>query len=140
MKPVAQLKDEARAHEQAERWEQAIMAYDEVLRSARSGEARPPLYNRIGDLYVRLGRPMDAVDCYEKAADHYAEAGLYNNAIAFCNKALRYGPNRLELLRKLGQLCAAQGFFTEARRSYVEYAGRQLKNGELNDAFTALEE
>ncbi len=140
MKAVAKLKDEARKNEQAEEWEQAIAAYDEVLRITDSAEAELPLYNRIGDLYVRLGKPADAVTYYERAADHYAEAGLYNNAIALCNKALRYVPNRLELLRKLGQFSAAQGFLIDARRWYLEYAERQLKNGALDEAFTALED
>ncbi|MGH7460793.1 MAG: tetratricopeptide repeat protein, partial [Longimicrobiales bacterium] len=140
MKSVAKLKDEARKNEQAEEWEQAIEAYDEVLRVTDNAEAELPLYNRIGDLYVRMGRPADAVAYYERAADHYAEAGLYNNAIALCNKALRYVPNRLELLRKLGQFSGAQGFLTDARRWYLEYAERQMKNGELDDAFTALED
>ncbi|MGH7470747.1 MAG: tetratricopeptide repeat protein, partial [Longimicrobiales bacterium] len=140
MKAVAKLKDEARKFEQSEQWESAIQAYIEVLRITDNAESELPLYNRVGDLYVRMGRPLDAVTYYEQAADHYAEAGLYNNAIALCNKALRYVPNRLELLRKLGQFSAAQGFLLDARRWYLEYAERQLKNGALDDAFTALED
>ncbi len=142
MKALAKLKDDARKHEQKEEWEKAIEAYVQVLRTAEGGEseAELPLYNRIGDLFVRLGRPIDAVTYYERAADQYAEAGLYNNAIALCNKALRYLPSRLELLRKLGQFSAAQGFITDARRWYLEFAERQLKQGALEDAFRALED
>ncbi|HSL70660.1 MAG TPA: hypothetical protein VK864_10495, partial [Longimicrobiales bacterium] len=143
MKSLAKLKDEARKHEAREEWEQAIDAYVQVVRAVESGgdfETELPLYNRIGDLYVRLGAPVDAVTYYERAADLYAEAGLYNNAIALCNKALRYMPSRLELVRKLGQFSAAQGFITDARRWYLEYAESQLKQGELDDAFRALED
>ena len=118
MKALAKLKDDARKHEQKEEWEKAIEAYVAVLKTSEGAEAEAelPLYNRIGDLFVRLGRPIDAVTYYESAADHYAEAGFFNNAIALCNKALRYLPSRLELLRKLGQFSAAQGFITDARR------------------------
>ena len=143
MKANAKLKDEARKHEQKEEWEKAIEAYVQVVRITEGGgdmETELPLYNRIGDLFVRLGRPIDAVTYYERAADHYADAGLYNNAIALCNKALRYLPSRMELLRKLGQFSAAQGFITDARRWYLEYAERQLKQGALEDAFKALED
>src|SRR5262245_43191573 len=143
MKALAKLKDDARKHEQKEEWEKAIDAYVQVLRTAEGvGDinSQLPLYNRIGDLFVRLGRPIDAVTYYEKAADHYAQSGLYNNAIALCNKALRYLPSRLELLRKLGQLSGEQGFITDARRWYAEYAERQLSNGAFDDAFQALEE
>ena len=143
MKALAKLKDDARKYEQREEWEKAIEAYVQVLKTTEGtgeAEAELPLFNRVGDLFVRLGRPIDAVTYYESAADHYAEAGLFNNAIALCNKALRYLPSRLELLRKLGQFSAAQGFITDARRWYLEYAERQLKQGAIEEAFTALQD
>ncbi|MGH8436038.1 MAG: tetratricopeptide repeat protein [Pseudomonas sp.] len=140
MKAVATLKDEARKSEQAEQWEQAIHAYDEVLRITETARAELPLYNRVGDLYVRLGKPQDAVPYYEKASDYYAEAGLYNNAIALCNKARRCAPERLDLLRKLGQLSAVQGFQVDARRWFLEYAERQIETGNLKHVFAALED
>jgi tetratricopeptide (TPR) repeat protein len=143
MKALAKLKDEARKHEAKEEWQKAIDAYVQVINQAEGtedGEQELPLYNRVGDLYVRLGKPADAVTFYERAADQYGEAGLFNNAIALCNKALRYLPNRLELIRKLGQFSAAQGFITDARRNYLDYAERQIKAGHLDDAFKALED
>src|SRR5207253_7766163 len=124
MKQIAKLKDEARKYEQKEEWEKAIQAYLEVLEIGEQGdgaELELPLYNRVGDLYVRLGRHSDAVTYYEQAAYRYADAGLYNNAIALCNKALRYDANRLQVFKKLGSFSASQGFFTDARRWYLEY-------------------
>jgi tetratricopeptide (TPR) repeat protein len=142
MKSISKLKDEARKYEQREEWEKAIQAYLQVLRVADEGEAEVelPLYNRVGDLCVRLGKPQEAVRHYEQAADRYAEAGLYNNAIALCNKALRYSPDRLELIRKLGQFSASQGFITDARRYFLDYAERQFKGGRITEALTALED
>lgn len=143
MKQIAKLKDEARKHEAKEEWEKAIRAYADVLKLGEGGdgsEADLPLYNRVGDLYVRLGRPTEAVTYYEQAADKYAEAGLYNNAIALCNKALRYDAGRVELLKKLGQFSASQGFFTDARRWYLEYCEKMSKRGAMDEAFVALTE
>ncbi|HEY8507212.1 MAG TPA: tetratricopeptide repeat protein, partial [Steroidobacteraceae bacterium] len=143
MKQIAKLKDEARKFEQREEWEKAIQAYIEVLRLAEQGDGSDmdlPLYNRVGDLYVRLGRSAEAVKYYEQAADKYAETGLYNNAIALCNKALRYDAGRVELLKKLGQFSASQGFFTDARRWYLEYCERMSKRGAIDQAFVALKE
>jgi tetratricopeptide (TPR) repeat protein len=142
MKSIAKLKDEARKHEQKEEWEKAIQVYLQVLRVAegREAEVELPLYNRVGDLCVRLGRPLEAVQHYETAADRYAEAGLYNNAIALCNKALRYDPDHLPLMRKLGQFSASQGFVTDARRYFLEYAERKFTSGETNEALSALED
>ncbi|HEX6940340.1 MAG TPA: tetratricopeptide repeat protein [Longimicrobiales bacterium] len=143
MKSIARLKEQARLHEQKEEWEKAIIAYEQALRLADEeggGTAELPLFNRIGDLHLRRGRPGDAVRCYEQAADRYAEAGFYSNAIALCNKALRYAPDRAELYRKLGRYSGAQGFLTDARRYFLEYAERKQKAGALAEAFQALEE
>ncbi|MGH7504559.1 MAG: hypothetical protein ACRELX_02870, partial [Longimicrobiales bacterium] len=142
MKALAKLKDDARRHEQREEWQGAIDLYLKVLRSAEEGETELelPLYNRIGDLCVRLGRPADAVRYYEQAADKYAEAELFNNAIALCNKALRYLPDRLEIFRKLGRFSASQGFLTDARHWFLEYAQRMFAHGDLDNAFGALED
>ncbi|HSK18403.1 MAG TPA: tetratricopeptide repeat protein [Longimicrobiales bacterium] len=142
MKSISKLKDEARRYEQREEWEKAIQAYLQVLRTADEGETEVelPLYNRVGDLCVRLGKPQEAVRHYEQAADRYSEAGLYNNAIALCNKALRYSPDRLELIRKLGQFSASQGFITDARRYFLDYAERQFNAGKVTEALSALED
>ena len=142
MTSVAKLKDKARDYERKEDWAKAVDAYLQVIQATEKGdgEAELSLYNRVGDLYLRLGKPSDAVDYYSKAADHYGEAGLYNNAIALCNKALRYQPDRLELYRKLGKLSAEQGFTTDARRWYLEYAEKLAKQGKKDDAFAALKE
>jgi tetratricopeptide (TPR) repeat protein len=142
MKSVSKLKDDGRRHEQREEWEKAIQVYLQVLRISEESETEVelPLFNRIGDLCVRLGRDMDAVRYYEQAADRYADAGLYNNAIALCNKALRYDPDRLELMKKLGQFSASQGFVTDARRYFLEYAERQFNSGHIDDALNALED
>jgi tetratricopeptide (TPR) repeat protein len=142
MTQVSKLKDEARRHEQQEDWDRAIQLYLRVLRGAEDGqnEIELPLYNRVGDLYLRLGRPDDAVTYYEQAADRYAEAGLHNNAIALCNKALRYAPDRLALVRKLGRFCALQGFVTDARRWYLTYAERMFAQGSAEEALGALED
>jgi tetratricopeptide (TPR) repeat protein len=142
MKSISKLKDEARRHEQKEEWEKAIQVYLQVLRAGDDGEGEVelPLFNRIGDLMVRLGRPHEAVRHYEQAADRYAEIGLFNNAIALCNKALRYQPDHLELMRKLGQFSASQGFLTDARRYFLDYAERRFASGDTEDALSALQD
>jgi tetratricopeptide (TPR) repeat protein len=142
MKAIAKLKDDARRYEQDDEWEKAIHCYLQVLRVADEGEGdvELPLYNRIGDLYVRLDRAQEAVSYYEQAADRYADAGLFNNAIALCNKALRYRPEHVGLYRKLGRFSASQGFLSDARRYFIDFAEWNFRTGRAEEAFGALEE
>ncbi|MEJ2218286.1 MAG: tetratricopeptide repeat protein [Gemmatimonadota bacterium] len=142
MKSISKLKDQARAHEQKENWQAAIQAYQKVLSALDDAETELDLglYNRIGDLYYRVGQPDRAVHYYAQAAQKYAEIGLFNNAIALCNKALRYRPDDPRLFRMLGEYSAEQGFLVEARRWYLKFAERQVKAGKVEEAFVALEE
>jgi tetratricopeptide (TPR) repeat protein len=139
MSSTIKLKDEARSFEQQEDWGRAIELYRRALEH-EAGDAELGLYNRIGDLYLRLGEPASAVEYYVNAADKYAEAGFLNNAIALCNKALRYEPERLPLYEKLGRLCAEQGFLTDARRWILEYAERLVGAGQMDQSLAALQE
>lgn len=139
---TTKLKERARRHEQARDWEGAIRSYLEVIELCQELDVEPDLaiYNRVGDLYLRLGRVEDAVEYYELAADHYGAAGLGNNAIALCSKALRYQPNRASLYRKLARFCAQQGFRSDARRWFLEYAVRMESAGTPGEAIAALSE
>ncbi|HSH46011.1 MAG TPA: tetratricopeptide repeat protein [Longimicrobiales bacterium] len=141
MTSIARLKDRARKHEHKEDWEAAIKAYQKVL-EAEEGEdgldLELGLFNRIGDLYLRMGRTDDAVSYYEQAADKYADAGFTNNAIALCNKALRHRPERPHIYHKLSGLCLEQGFLIDARRWIREYADRQLRSGDVDAALEGL--
>ncbi|MFC1639306.1 hypothetical protein ACFL3B_00925, partial [Gemmatimonadota bacterium] len=98
------------------------------------------LFNKLGDLYVKLGNVTSAVEEYEKAINHYAEQGFPNNAIALCNKVLRNAPGRTHIYLKLAKLMMQRGFQSEAKQNLLEYAERMQKAGKLEDAFRALKE
>jgi hypothetical protein len=136
---LRKLKDQAQAFELREDWDRALQIYDRIL-EASDDPADLALYNRAGDLHLRLGRPTRAVDYYLKAADRYGEDGLYNNAIALCNKALRHAPQRADIFLRLAEYCAQQGFAVEARRWAADYAELTLKGGGAEQAMKALDE
>jgi tetratricopeptide (TPR) repeat protein len=140
MTSIGKLKDRARKHEQQEDWKAAIEAYRKVLdtEQAQDIELDLGLFNRVGDLYLRLGQIENAVEYYEQAADRYAESGFYNNAIALCNKVLRHRPDRPEVFLKLSRYCQDQGFTVDARRWILGYAERQVKRGDVEAALQGL--
>src|SRR6266536_2367148 len=142
MSRLEQLKEKAKGLEGKDP-KKAIETWIEALKAQESeGEPNPDLsiYNRIGDLYIKLKDPGQAADYYDRAVDKYAELGFHNNAIAMCNKVLRNAPARQATYLKLAKLYAAKGFMAEAQQNFVQYAERMQKAGKIEHAFSALKE
>src|SRR6267143_5840323 len=121
----------------------AIEAWVEILKGQEEDPDPNPdlaIFNRIGDLYLKVREPAQAADYYDQAVDKYAELGFHNNAIAMCNKVLRNAPGRQTTYLKLAKLYAAKGFVAEAKQNFVEYAERMQKIGQIQQAFAALKE
>jgi tetratricopeptide (TPR) repeat protein len=140
MANIGKLRDQARAYEQRDQWREAIGAYRQILESPEGGEVDIALWNRIGDLHLRLNETEKAVDAYEAAVNAYVEVGLYNNAIALCRKILRLVPGRIATYRRLGQISAAKGFLADARQNFLEYADRMRRAGKMDESFAGLKE
>ena len=139
MSKLEQLKEKAKGLE-AKDPKKAVEVWLEVLNNQDEGDPDLSVYNRIGDLYIKLKDPGLAADYYDQAVDKYAELGFHNNAIAMCNKVLRNAPARQTTYLKLAKLYAAKGFMSEAKQNFVEYAERMQKVGKIDHAFAALKE
>src|SRR5438094_926364 len=142
MSRLEKLKDKAKGLE-AKDPRGAIEAWLGVLQAQeQEGEPNPDLsvFNRVGDLYLKVKDPAQAADYYDRAVDKYAELGFHNNAIAMCNKVLRNAPARPTTYLKLAKLYAAKGVVAEAKQNFVEYAERMQKIGKIQQAFAALKE
>src|SRR3989475_2900387 len=139
MSKLEQLKDKAKGLE-AKDPKKAVEIWLETLNNQDDTNPDLSIYNRIGDLYIKLKDPGLAADYYDQAVDKYAELGFHNNAIAMCNKVLRNAPARQTTYLKLAKLYAAKGFISEAKQNFVEYAERMQKVGKIEHAFAALKE
>ena len=142
MSNTAKLKKKAAEFEPKKQYDKALELYEQVLNGSRASdeERDVPLYNRVGDIHYRIGNNEQAISYYEQAADLYAEGGFFNNAIALCNKILRYSPGRTIIYYKLGIISAKKGFNSDAKQNFLEYADRMQKVGKLDEAFRALKE
>lgn len=141
MSKAVQLKKRASEFEQKKQYDRALAMYIQAIEAASApDEIDIPVYNRVGDLHLRLGSLEQAVTYYEMAVDLYAESGFFNNAIALCNKVLRHAPSRSAIYYKLGKISARKGFNSDAKQNFLEYADRMQKAGEIDEAFRALKE
>ena len=135
---LEKLKDTARKHEQKEEWRKAIEVYQRVLEAFESGEEAAPdlaLYNKVGDLHLKVGDIPAAVRSYERAVDLYSEQGFSNNAIAVCGKILRYDPHRTRTYIQLARLHARKNMAGEAKKNLIEYLDRMNRDNLRDTAF-----
>ena len=138
---LEKLKDTARKLEQKEDWRKAIDVYLKAIQQAESGAETTPdlsLYNRVGDLYLKINDTTEAVRSYERAVDLYADQGFFNNAIALCGKILRVNPGRTQTYLKLSQLHARKNVVIESKRNLIEFLERMNALGQLDQAFQAV--
>jgi tetratricopeptide (TPR) repeat protein len=141
MSSIEALKEQARSHEQKEEWRKALSLYLQAIEKlAEEDQPDIGLYNRVGDLYIRLGETDEAVSHYEEAVDLYVDTELPNNAIAVCKKIIRNVPERHRPYLRMGQIRAGQGFIVDARTNFLAYAERMQGAGEYDEAFRALTE
>jgi tetratricopeptide (TPR) repeat protein len=141
MSNVEKLKKKAAEFEQKKQFDRALEVYLQIIGQTEGQEdGDVTVYNRVGDLYLRLNKTDQAVNYYEQAVDLYTEGGYLNNAIALCNKILRHAPSRHQIYYKLGKISAKKGFNSDAKKNFLEYADRMHRAGRDTDAFKALQE
>ena len=138
---IDKLKKKAAEFEQKKQFDKALEIYLQIIGHSEGQEDHDvTVYNRVGDLYLRLNKADQAVNYYEQAVDLYTEGGYLNNAIALCNKILRHAPARHQIYYKLGKISAKKGFNSDAKKNFLEYADRMHRAGKDTDAFKALQE
>ncbi len=142
MSNAAKHRKKAAEFEQLKQIDRAIAMYIKAIDEGEADgeEIDVALLNKVGDLTMRQGRVADAVTYYERAVEHYATAGLFNNAIALCNKILRSAPGRSNVYFTLGRICAKKGLRGDATRNFLEYATRMQQDGRIDEGMRALAE
>jgi tetratricopeptide (TPR) repeat protein len=131
MTTVSELKQKARDAERRGQWKDALESYEQLTRAATgSEELDVGVWNRIGDLHLRLAQPGEAVAAYTRGIDAYLDAGHPNNAIALCNKILRSEPDNGPMQLRLAVLNAQSGFAADARLGVTRFVERAAARGE----------
>lgn len=111
--------------------EDAISTLEEAIKEfPKEGS----LYNKLGDLYVKVNRQKNALRIYEKGARVFKEETYYPNAIALCKKILRFDKNRTDIYGLLGELHKELDQKGEAANYLLEYADRKRKANDLDTA------
>ena len=142
MSALARIKKTAAQHEQERQYDKALALYARLLDGAEAGdeEVDVALFNRAGDLALRLSDAPRAVGYFERALDLYAAAGLLNNAVALGVKILRHAPHHLSAHYTLGVLYGRKGFVGDARHHLLTYAVQMQRAGRADETTRVLAE
>jgi tetratricopeptide (TPR) repeat protein len=90
--------------------------------------------NRLGDLLVRVSRIPEAIDVYQRIADHFGEDGFFLKAIAIYKKVNRLDPRRTETYEHLANLYFKQGLVVEGRQQLLTLADWFLRSKQPDEA------
>jgi LruC domain-containing protein len=139
MTRVSTLVAQARSHEENEEWslahEQYLLAIEEI-----GADSWPAIgvFNRLGDVRLRLGRTDAAIQAYVKAVDLSLEAGLAKRAVALCRKVIRHLPERYDFYLRSARILSAEGFLPDAKQDFLAFVEHARRNGEGDAAQSAL--
>ena len=92
------------------------------------------ILNKVGDLFVRLGRNDESIPYFLRIAEHYGKDGFYVRAIAMYKKINKLDPARLDIYEKLAELYVKQQLWMEAKSNYQVLADYLLKQDNLQGA------
>src|SRR3990172_9971145 len=85
---------------------QAIEEYQKILKE------NPKEWNlmiQIGDLLLKTSKASEAIESFQKVADHYHSDGFFLKAIAIYKRINKLDPNLTEICMKLADLYLKQG-------------------------------
>ncbi|MBN2619909.1 tetratricopeptide repeat protein [candidate division WOR-3 bacterium] len=109
-------------------------AITELEQAVKDFPGEGSLFNKLGDLYIKVNRKDEALDVYEQGARVFKEETFFPNAIALCKKILRLDDNRTGVYCLLGELHKELDQRGEAANYFLEYADRKMKSNDLDAA------
>ncbi len=90
--------------------------------------------NRLGDLLVRVTRIPEAIEVYQRIAEHFASDGFFLKSIAIYKKVNRLDPRRTETYERLADLYFKQGLIVEGRQQLLTLADWFLRSKQVAEA------
>jgi pilus assembly protein FimV len=113
----------------------AIQEYVQILKQEPKDQAT---LMTLGDLYVRQGETLQALEYFERLAQIYLADGFVTKAIAIYKKIAKLAPEETRPVEKLAELYVQQGVLSEARPIYLQLADLHQRAGRQPQAAALL--
>jgi tetratricopeptide (TPR) repeat protein len=114
---------------------QAIAEYQQILKYEPRDQVT---LMTIGELYIRQGETIQAIDYFERLAQLFVSDGFLTKAIAVYKRIAKLAPEEIRPLEKLADLYVQQGVMSEARPLFLQLAELHLKNHRQPEAVSLL--
>ena len=114
---------------------QAIAEYQQILKYEPRDQVT---LMTIGELYIRQGETIQAIDYFERLAQLFVSDGFLTKAIAVYKRIAKLAPEEIRPLEKLADLYVQQGVMSEARPLFLQLAELHLKNNKQPEAVALL--
>lgn len=112
-------------------------AITELEQAVKEFPREGSLFNKLGDLLIKVNRKNEALSAYEQGARVFKEETYFPNAIALCKKILRLETDRTTIYELLGELHKQLDQRGEAANYFLEYAERKMKENDMDAVLVA---
>lgn len=111
--------------------QQAIDEYQKILKE------NPKDWNlmiQVGDLYLKINKTPDAIQYFQRVADHYYADGFFLKAIAIFKRINKLDPGLTEICMKLADLYLKQGLSMDAKSQLQVVAQHYVSKNQNKEA------
>ncbi|MCI0413556.1 tetratricopeptide repeat protein [bacterium] len=114
-------------------------AIDEYLKILKENPKDWNLMIQIGDLMLKVNRTDEAIENFQKVADHYYADGFFLKAIAIYKRINKLNPNLTDICTRLADLYLKQGLTMDAKSQLHIVAQHYLSKNQNKDAIETLQ-
>lgn len=109
-------------------------AIEEYLKVLKENQKDWNLMIQIGDLYLKINKSTEAIQHFQKVADHYSSDGFFLKAIAIYKRINKLDPNLTDICIKLADLYLKQGLTMDAKTQLQVVAQHYVSQNQTKDA------
>jgi tetratricopeptide (TPR) repeat protein len=97
------------------------------------------LYNRLGDLYMKLDEKEESIVNFRKGVEAFRRDNFLRNALALSKKILRYEPDGFDMYYTIADLHAELDEKQDAAQYIFEYIDKQADKQKKNEIINAID-
>jgi tetratricopeptide (TPR) repeat protein len=114
-------------------------AIEEVRKAVDINPEDGNLYNRLGDLYLKLDQKGESLDNFRKGVEAFRRDNFPRNALALSKKILRNDPDGFDMYYTIADLLVELDEKPNAAQYMFEYIEKQARKDKREEALNAVE-